>query len=152
MIADGIVAGSGVVLFTTPGCPNCPLVRTRSQTVAQESAAIDFAEISAPDRPDLVASLAVRGAPTTIAFHAGSEIARVVGPASLGELRSLFQSAGDATPSGRATIARETRQIRTGAGAALVLAGLVAQNTWLVLIGAALILAGWHDHLTPKSF
>ncbi len=151
MSPDDIVAGSGVVLITTPGCSRCPSVRIHSHTVAKTSPNTPFVEVSAPDRPDLVTSLAIRAAPTALAFRDGIETARVVGPARPRELRVVFSSASTTQPQRRGTTATESRLLRTSAGAALVLAGVVAQVIWLGLIGIALVVAGWHDYLPRRS-
>lgn len=151
MSPDDIVASSGVVLFTTPGCPHCPMVRERIRTTADASLSDNFAEISVPERSDLVDALGVRAAPTTVSFLDGVEKARVVGPASTREISELFERAHSAQAPRHGTIASETRLIRAGAGAALVLAGLVAQVPWLILFGVALIVAGLHDLIPRRS-
>lgn len=151
MSPDDIVAGSGVLLFTTPGCSRCPGVRIHSHTVAETSPNTPFVEVSAPHRPDLVTSLAIRGAPSALAFRNGIETARVVGPANLRELHIVFASASTTGPQRRGTTATESRLLRTAAGAALVLAGVASQVVWLGLIGSALVVAGWHDYLPRRS-
>lgn len=127
------------------------MVRERIRATANASLRDNFAKISVPERSDLVAILGVRAAPTTVSFLNGVEQARVVGPASTSEVSELFERARSAQAPRHGTIASETRLIRTGAGAALILAGLIAQVPWLFLFGVALTVAGLHDLLPRRS-
>ena len=141
---------SGVVLFTTPGCPHCPRVRDLSERAALDTPDVEYMEVSALDRPDLAVSLKIRGAPTALAFDGGVEVDRLVGAANAGEIDRVFASAAGQLLATVPRVSTENRQIRTGAGLALVVAGLLTQVFWLVLIGALFGLSAWHDLLLPR--
>ena len=112
---------------------------------------VDFTEVSAADRPDLVKSLKIRGAPTVLAYRDGLEVTRTVGAVNIEELQQLFASSHGTATSGPSKVSSENRKIRTAAGATLGAAGLLTQVIWLVLTGAALVLAGWYDKFLPDS-
>ena len=93
----------------------------------------------------------IRGAPTTLAYYDGQEVGRVVGSASLAEIEVLFASATGDTTQRPTRVSAEDRKFRTGAGIALLVAGLLVQNVWLLVLGAALVLSGWYDLVVPNG-
>ena len=92
----------------------------------------------------------IRGAPTTLPYYEGREVGRIVGVASLQEIEDLFAAAAGDTTVTPPRVSAENRKIRTGAGLALAVAGLVTQSIWLLLLGTALILFGWYDIVLPR--
>ena len=76
-LTDGGVA---LLLFAAASCPLCRDTREVLTAVAGERAGVSHREIDVADRPDLVASLAVRTTPTVIVVDTtGAELLRVAG-------------------------------------------------------------------------
>lgn len=151
MSSEADLASSGVVLFTTPGCPHCPRVRQTSLDVAQRRPGVKFSEVSAVDRPDLVKSMNVRAAPTMLALRDGVEVGRTIGASSADEIERLFEASAGGPAVARRSVSTEDRTIRSAAGAVLLLAGLITQIIWLALFGVGLLLWGWYDYLSPNA-
>ena len=101
------------------------------------------------ENPTLVEELSVRSVPTVIGMRDGTEVGRLVG-SKRGETVAELCSA---TLAGRrgftGGVDRTTLVIRAGAGAALLLAGLLASSVVLLAAGACLL--GWSAYVALRG-
>ena len=148
LLADG--EPPAVVVVSAPNCSHCGAIAPVLRAAASRHAgSVQQFEVSAPDAPDLVAELGVRGTPTVLAFRDGEEVARQVGARSPQDVERIFQAASGASTRKR-SVARTDRRIRIATGAVLAVAGAVAGGSWLVAVGGAFLLAGWYDLLSSR--
>lgn len=84
--------GEQVVVFSSPACRYCTLIKPEIQAVAREQREIKFGEFNAATAPLERAKHRVSGFPTTIFFRDGREVSRKVGYVRQNELRSWLRN------------------------------------------------------------
>lgn len=106
-----------VLFFTTPHCSTCEAVMPVANAVAVRfGSAVRFTEVDSATDPVTPSAHRVRGVPTFIAIHQGSEVARAVGTRTPQQLTELFEAA--VSGSGlRGQLSRTDRSLRLGVAA-----------------------------------
>lgn len=107
-----------VLFFTTPHCSTCKAVMPVANAVAVRfGSAVRFTEVdSTTDPVTPSAAHRVRGVPTFIAIHQGSEVARAVGTRTPQQLTELFEAAVSGSRL-RGQLSRTDRSLRLGVAA-----------------------------------
>ena len=139
-----------VVDFWAPWCGPCRAIAPVVEKLSQEfSGRVDVWNVNADLEPDLLRSLRIYGIPTLIAFNAGQEIGRHTGSASVGVVKSLFESALSRNRPVRAAPAPIDRYLRLGAGLVLIslafLSGMSPVSWLLVGIGGLIMFTAVYD-------
>jgi thioredoxin len=139
-----------VVDFWAPWCGPCRATKPVIERLGQEySGQVEVLKINTDEEPDLLRYLRIYGIPTLVAFHAGQEIGRRTGVASVEELHSLFEAALSGNRPVRVEAAPVNRILRLGVGLALVglavLSGMSVVNWILAGIGGLIMFTGVYD-------
>ena len=128
---------TGVLFFSTPGCPACRTVRS-NLTRCHESDEVPIVEIDAATDTVLVARHRVLAAPTLLVLHDGVEVARRTGVASAEALGELRAAAATGTPLGRSTAPSELVVLRLLVAVVLLLVGVLTATPTLMIVGAVI--------------
>lgn len=133
-----------VLFFTTPHCSACKAMRPIAGSVADRfKGDVRFTEIDSTADPAPPSIHRVRGVPTFIAIHNGTEVARAVGARSPEQITTLFEAAvsGD---SRRGRMSRTDRGLRLGVAAVFATAAVLTATPILwAFVGAAVVFASW---------
>jgi thioredoxin len=135
---------SDVLFFTASHCSICRLLRPTVNEVANAfEGNVNFREVdSAADR-DLAANHGVKGVPTLIAFHDGTEVRRTIGSRSNQQVSDVFDAALSGTGA-RGSFGTKDRVLRLGIATVFgVAASLSGQPVLWVLAAGATISALW---------
>ncbi len=103
---------------------------------------VDLIVVDAAVDPERAASLRVRGTPTLIAMHEGTEIARITGRRTRNELRDVFTAVASGRTSAIPLVGANDRFVWSLAGTLLAAAGLLSGPTW-VLVGLGALIIGF---------
>lgn len=129
------VDGPAVVEVWSASCAECRAMGPHLEEVAWSFS--DRVELVVLDAAEHVPDLRREGiiaTPTLIGIRDGGELFRLRGRRSRVELEELFEAVAEATDV--STVSRSDVWVRTGAGALLVVSGLVAGPAWpLIAIG-----------------
>ncbi|HHC07147.1 MAG TPA: thioredoxin [Actinobacteria bacterium] len=130
-----------IVEVVTPTCGACRAMASDLEAVAAEfDGRVDLAVVDAAAHPEVAAELGVRGTPTLIGVRDGAERFRTVGRRTRRELRELFVAlAADERP-GR--VGHLDLLLRVGAGASLVVMGIVLGAVPVAVVGVAAVVVG----------
>lgn len=106
-----------VLFFTTPHCSTCKAMMPVANAVAVRfGSAVRFTEVDSTTDPVTPSAHRVRGVPTFIAIHQGSEVARAVGTRTPQQLTELFEAAVSGSRL-RGQLSRTDRSLRLGVAA-----------------------------------
>jgi len=131
--------------FWAPWCGPCKMTKPILEKLAREyEDEVEFMPVNADQARELVEQFRVFGIPTVIALQNGEEVGRVTGAQTEENYRTMFASlaAGEEV---EVPMLPFDRLLRLGAGAALIIIGIVTQ-TWIVAgIGGLIAFLGVHD-------
>lgn len=128
-----------VIAVTAPWCTVCRAMEPALQQVAERyRRRVHLKRLDLSEDPAAASALAIKGTPTLVGVVEGKEVFRVTGRRSVEELDRLFEHLALPGSPPPPPTSRTDVIIRTGAGGALALAGLVAGPAWqLVVVGLA---------------
>ncbi len=131
-----------IVEVVTPTCAACRAMAPDLEAVAAEfDGRVDLAVVDAAAHPEVAAELGVRGTPTLIGVRDGAERFRTVGRRTRRELRELFVAlAADERPGRVGHL--DLLLLRVGAGASLVVMGIVLGAVPVAVVGVAAVVVG----------
>ncbi len=140
-----------VLFFTTPHCSTCRAMRPVANDVAGRfDGAVRLTEVDSTQDPVSPSRHRVRGVPTFIAIHKGTEVARAVGPRSSDQLAELFEAAVSGHQL-RSSLSATDRKMRLGVAAAFAAAAVITSTPLLwVFAVAAVVFATW-DLVRPTE-
>lgn len=131
-----------VVQFHAPWCGPCKAISPLVEATAKEFAdAVDVERIDVDAEPSLAQEAGVRGVPTLVVFHEGTEIRRHAGMLDREGLRTLFRSATD-RDAATTKIGKPAWHLAAkigGAATLLILSGQFPSAGWTKWIGIGLL-------------
>jgi len=130
-----------IVDLWAPWCAPCRRIAPIIERLETEyDGRVDVWKVNADEQPEVVRSMGVIGIPTVVAFNAGKEIARKVGAGSEADLRAMFEAALLGEKPARRSIAPADRVLRLVAGAAIIVLGLSAGPSIILLAAGGVVL------------
>ena len=131
--------GPVVVKAWAPWCSSCRALAPHVEDAAVASGVpVHDLQVDA-DSDNLVEAFGVRSIPTLIGLHDGTELARLTGAQPAGTIEALFSATRTGTGSITNQIPMALMALRTGAGAALTVAGIALGAIPLIAVGSALL-------------
>ena len=133
-----VVLENGIVWVWQPHCHACKATEPALEATTTAFPDVQLRKVDASVERDEILRLGVKGTPTLVAFKDGEETGRATGARTADELATFFAS----TENGArvAKMSGQDRLIRGGAGAALVVLGIVKSVSWpLLILGAVLV-------------
>lgn len=105
---------------------------------------VEFLPVNADESRDVLEHFRVFGIPMVLALRGGEEVGRVTGARSEADYRSMFESLAEGGEV-KIPMAPFVRMLRLGAGALLLIAGLVTSSWLLALAGGLITFSGIYD-------
>jgi thiol-disulfide isomerase/thioredoxin len=138
-----------VLFFTSPHCPACKAMRPIADSVADRfDGTVRLTEVDSSTDSVSSPTHRVRGVPTFVAIHNGTEVARAIGSRTPDQLSELFAAAegGDRL---RSRISPTDRAMRLGVGAVFAVAAVVASTPVLWIFAATAVGFATWDLVRP---
>jgi hypothetical protein len=121
------------------------MTRPALEKLAQEYAGkVDFLPVNADDSRDVLEQFQVSGIPTVLALRDGKVVGRVTGARNEASYRDMFIALADGREV-KIPMTSFDRFLRLGAGALLLLTGLLTGNWLLMGLGGLLAFLGVYD-------
>lgn len=132
--------GPRVLAFVAPWCGPCRRLEPMlTEAAAGREDGVRLVTIRVDHHPETVDAHRVRATPTTIALHGGTEVARVVGGMTEGQIEGLFATARRPTspPPAHRGGARTDLVLRVAVAVTLLCAGGLLHQPILLITGGA---------------
>ncbi|MFV1970478.1 MAG: thioredoxin family protein [Acidimicrobiia bacterium] len=145
---DGPPDRAQVLFFMSPHCSTCKTIRPVASNIARRfDGEVRFTEVDSLSDPANASIHRVRGVPTFIAIHGGTEVARTVGVRTSDQLAELFSAAlsGDQI---RTRISSADRSMRLGIAGVFAISAMATTTPVLLAFAGAAVLFGTWDLIT----
>lgn len=138
-----------IVDFWASWCGPCLITKPILEKVAKEYAGrVAFMPVNADESRAVLEHFRIFGIPTVLALRGGREVGRVTGARSEADYRAMFESLAEGEEGGqeiKVPPAPFDRMLRLGAGALLLIAGLLTGSWLLALAGGLIAFTGIYD-------
>jgi thioredoxin 1 len=134
-----------IVDFWATWCAPCKMSKPILEKLAEEYAgSVEFMLVNADESREVLEQFKILGIPTVLTLRDGKEVGRVMGAQNEANYRTLFEAMANGTQV-KVPLTPFNRLIRLGAGALLVMVGILTGSWLAAAAGGVLAFMGVYD-------